>query len=67
MSLDIGLINEDLLENAYDILKKTIVNNNIVESQILKEIKGQNFLRQLRKEIDNYLNDKNKITDNMKK
>ncbi|MEK4395189.1 AIPR family protein [Mammaliicoccus sp. FSL K6-3158] len=52
-------INEDLVNTAYKILSKVIINNNIPGSQILKNIKEQPFLVLMKKEIDEY----NKLKD----
>lgn len=52
-------INEDLVNIAYKILSKVIINNNIPGSQILKNIKEQPFLALMKKEIDEY----NKLKD----
>lgn len=52
-------INEDLVNTAYEILSKVIINNNIPGSQILKNIKEQPFLALMKKEIDEY----NKLKD----
>lgn len=60
MRLNINDINKHVIDESYEILKETINNNNITESQILKEIKGQNFLRKLRIEIKNALENKQK-------
>lgn len=44
------LITEDIVDKAYLVLKNTLINNSIPESQILKDIKSQNFNNLLKPE-----------------
>ena len=53
-NIKLSNVNEELINTAYQILNKVIVNNNIPGSQVLKNIKEQSFLALMRKEIDEY-------------
>ncbi|HDA2156884.1 TPA: hypothetical protein O4503_002697 [Staphylococcus aureus] len=53
-NIKLSNVNEELINTAYQILNKVIVNNSIPGSQVLKNIKEQSFLALMRKEIDEY-------------